>query len=94
MRVRVKAALRRLIKQVRCGFIYRKFRSYACVQDEFHTGYFREYIVVYERGFSNRHVKRVGRLFVRSAVAKIGQRFAISFEALGEQYYREILLGA
>lgn len=91
VRVRVKAAIRRVVARVLCGFGYRNRRSYACVRVEFVTGRFREYVVIYEAGRSNGRVKRPGKLFVRSAAAEPGKRLVINYEELGEQYCREVL---
>jgi hypothetical protein len=91
VRVRVKAAIRRVVARVLCGFGYRNRRSYACVRVEFVTGRFREYVVIYEAGRSNGRVKRPGKLFVRSAAAEPGKRLVINYEELGEQFCREVL---
>jgi hypothetical protein len=70
--VRVKAAIRRVVTRVLCGFGYRNRRSYARVRVEFVTGRFREYVVIYEAGRSNGRVKRPGTLFVSSTAAEPG----------------------
>jgi len=86
MRTRVKAAIRRVVTKIICAFAYSKRMSVATVRVEFTMGHFREYTIIYEPGRSNGQVKRSGHLFVRSAVANIGQGIDINWEELLKQY--------
>lgn len=92
MRIRVKAAIRRIVTRVRCAFGYELRRSIAHLRVEFCTGRFRDYIIIYEAGRSNGTVKRAGTLFIRSAAANLGQGLQINWDALSEQYLHEAFL--
>ena len=93
MRLRVKAAVRRVVKEIRCAFAHdRELRvSIAHVRVVFSTGAKREYAIIYRQAAANGRVKRPGKVFVRSRAAGANQRLGYHSDEMVRQWAAEVL---
>src|SRR5262245_1678802 len=93
MRMRVKAAVRRVVKEIKCAFGHdRGLRvSVANVRVVFASGAKREYVIVYTQAKGNRRAKQPGKLFVQSRAAGADERLGYNADEMVRQYAAEVL---